>query len=121
MARILIVDDEPQVRRLLTAVLGQAGHEVHTASDVVTAIAMCRSEIAFDLALTEVRLPLMNGHELARWVAGHCPSCRVVLLTAEDIVCEACPYAIRCKVLPKPFLPSQIITAIAELLREQPN
>jgi CheY-like chemotaxis protein len=121
MARLLIVDDEPQMRKLLSALLGRAGHEVHTASDALTAIEMCGSATPYDLVLTEVMLPLINGHELARWIAVNCPNCRVVLLTGEDVACDSCPYAIRCKVLPKPFLSRQIVTAIAEVLRGQPS
>ncbi len=121
MARLLVVDDEPQMRKLLSAVLRRAGHEVHTATDALTAIEMCGSATPYDLVLSEVTLPLINGHELARWIARHCPNCRVVLLTAEDVACEACPYAIRCKVLPKPFIPMQVVTAIAEVLGGQPN
>jgi CheY-like chemotaxis protein len=73
MARLLIVDGEPQIRKLLSTLLGRAGHEVQTARDALAAIAMCGSGSSYDLVVSEVTLPLIDAHELARWIADNHP------------------------------------------------
>ena len=68
MPRILIVDDEASIRALLTTAFGVAGYEVRTAPDGPEAMALCETE-RFDAVLSDVVMPKMNGHELARWIA----------------------------------------------------
>src|SRR5215469_2254990 len=116
MARILIVEDEPQVKRLLNTVLLRAGHEVHTADNGQVAVDMCLTLATYDLVLSDVTMPLMGGHELARWLAVHRPGCRIILMSALDTGCDACPYAPSCTILHKPFLPKDVLSLIADSL-----
>src|SRR5258707_12812427 len=60
MANILIVEDEPRMRRLLEISLGEDGHSVHTAGDAESGLMHLRKEAA-DLVLTDLKLPGMNG------------------------------------------------------------
>ncbi len=62
MARILIIDDDAQVRRLLMAVLKQAGHQVVEASDGGKGLALHREQPA-DLILTDIVMPGQEGFE----------------------------------------------------------
>src|SRR5712671_3424408 len=62
MANILIVEDEPRMRRLLEISLGEDGHSVHTAGDAESGLMHLRKEAA-DLVLTDLKLPGMNGLE----------------------------------------------------------
>jgi DNA-binding NtrC family response regulator len=62
MANILIVEDEPRMRRLLEISLGEDGHSVHTAEDAERGLAYLRKE-AVDLVVTDLKLPGMNGLE----------------------------------------------------------
>src|SRR5712672_76956 len=62
MANILIVEDEPRMRRLLEISLGEDGHSVHTAGDAESVLMHLRKEAA-DLVLTDLKLPGMNGLE----------------------------------------------------------
>ena len=62
MARILIIDDDAQVRRLLMAVLEQAGHHVVEASDGGEGLALHREQPA-DLILTDIVMPGQEGFE----------------------------------------------------------
>src|SRR5712671_1741380 len=62
MANILIVEDEPRMRRLLEISLGEDGHSVHTAGDAESGLMHLRKEVA-DLVLTDLKLPGMNGLE----------------------------------------------------------
>ena len=62
MANILIVEDEPRMRRLLEISLGEDGHSVQTAGDAESGLVHLRKE-AMDLVVTDLKLPGMNGLE----------------------------------------------------------
>ena len=64
MARILIVDDNADVRMTLREMLALGGHEVHEAGDGATGIAIARTQ-APDVALIDIGLPVMDGYALA--------------------------------------------------------
>src|SRR5499426_1609201 len=85
MSTILIVEDEPKMRRLLEISLGEEGHTVHTAQDAETGLKWFQRE-AIDLILTDLNLPGMNGleflQEAKRWNA----SVPVVVMTAYGTV-----------------------------------
>ena len=60
MAKILIADDEPDLRALLTDLLGEAGHEVSVAENGQAALQLMQEEVP-DLLLLDVFMPLMDG------------------------------------------------------------
>jgi CheY-like chemotaxis protein len=67
---ILIVDDEPEVASVLVEMLALDGHRVETASNGVTALSMIQKQ-AYDLILSDVRMPELSGPELYRQVEQH--------------------------------------------------
>src|SRR5256714_2799636 len=82
MANLLIVDDEPGMRQLLSHVFGRgAGHAVRTAENGAKALELLRGEPA-DLIISDVKMPDMNGIELLRRVREFLPDAGVVLMTA---------------------------------------
>ncbi len=111
MPRILIVDDESSIRTLLSAAFGMAGYEVRTAPDGPEAMALCETE-RFDAVLSDVVMPKMNGHELARWVATRYPATRTILMSGFDLGCQECPLAERCLLIPKPFRPGEAVSRV---------
>jgi DNA-binding NtrC family response regulator len=115
MSKILVVDDEPSILLLVRLALSQAGHEVVTAPDAESAIEHCRAQ-CFDAVLTDVRMPGMDGHDLARWVATNHPGTATALMSGYDLKCEMCPFAPRCVLLNKPFRPKEVISTIERLL-----
>jgi DNA-binding NtrC family response regulator len=121
MPRILIVDKDAQIRKLLQTILDYAGYEVLTAPDPQVAIEMCNSSEGFDVVLSGVSLPGMDGHDLARWIAAHCPNSRVILMSAVDSVCEVCPFAAGCGIMRKPFIPQAVVGKVAEALAQPPG
>ena len=62
MANILIVEDEPRMRRLLEISLSEDGHSVHTTGDAESGLLHLRKASA-DLVVTDLKLPGMNGLE----------------------------------------------------------
>jgi DNA-binding NtrC family response regulator len=81
MADILIVDDEPSARMTLALLLRKRGHRVVQAEGVRVA-AKVLAECAFDLVVTDLRMPDGDGLEVLRMAKAHCPEAVVILLTA---------------------------------------
>lgn len=117
--RILIVDDEPGIRKLLSTCFRRAGYEVQVASNGPEAIHICESE-AFDVLLSDVKMPGMNGHELVRWLVQRRPETRRILMTGfDDVVCERCGFAATpCRILRKPFVPREVLALVEGILEE---
>lgn len=82
MARILLVDDEPSVRAPLARVLQLDGHIVAQASDGADAFdQFTNADEAFDLLISDIRMPVMDGIALALSVAGKQPGFPILLMT----------------------------------------
>jgi CheY-like chemotaxis protein len=79
--RVLIVDDEPSVADFVARVLGDAGYNLAVAPDAPTALAIAETSPAFDLLLTDVRMPDMSGVELAQRMRARDPDLTVLYLT----------------------------------------
>lgn len=82
-ATLLIVDDEPDVRGLMAAILEQAGCRCRTAANVGEAKELLRSEL-FELVLTDMDMPGESGLELIRHVKSLYPQTAVVVATVID-------------------------------------
>ena len=82
MARILIAEDEEALRALCARALATAGHEVKTACDGSDALdLLVREEGSFDLLLTDIRMPIMDGIALALAAARDYPDLTILLMT----------------------------------------
>ncbi|MEO0604091.1 MAG: sigma-54 dependent transcriptional regulator [Myxococcota bacterium] len=86
--RILIVDDEPSIRKVLSAHLRRFGHDVQTANDGADALARLEEE-AFDLVVSDLKMPVVDGMELLRWVNTNQSAVPVILITAHGTVDSA--------------------------------
>jgi two-component system cell cycle response regulator CpdR len=80
MARILVAEDEQTVRELVQRALTQDGHEVEVAVDGALALEKLASA-PFDLLLSDIRMPVMDGIALALTVARDFPKLGIVLMT----------------------------------------
>ena len=81
-AKILIVDDEPNIVLSLEFLLGQEGYEVAVARDGDEALARAE-ELSPDLVLLDVMLPALDGFEVCRRLRALEPAPKVILLTAR--------------------------------------
>ena len=86
--QILVVDDEANIRRVLSAQLAREGYEVHVADDGEPALALLR-EHHIDLVITDLRMPKLDGMELLRQALVMDPDLPVVILTAHGTVDNA--------------------------------
>lgn len=81
--RLLLVDDDPSVRRALSGTLSEAGYEVATAEDAEGALSRLL-EFSPDVILSDIRMPGLGGIELLKKVRERAPSVDVILMTAFD-------------------------------------
>ena len=95
------MDDVESVRRLLRRVLEHTGHRVIEAGDGVEALACLAENPAVDLVITDLRMPNMDGWELATGLSGQSPRIPVLFMSGfdEHLAVET----VAGPVLPKPF------------------
>ncbi len=83
--RALIIDDEPDIRELLSITLERMNLEVATADTMAAAIAALRSD-TFALCLTDMKLPDGDGLDIVEWIQKHKPQTPVAVITAHGNV-----------------------------------
>jgi signal transduction histidine kinase len=117
-ASILVVDDQDEVRQLLADSLEEFGHEIMTARAAEEAIEILEGNVHIEVLVTDITLPgQMTGLDLARKARELMPNLKI--LTISGYASEAslrASYLDRCAFLPKPFRPSDLNKAVAELL-----
>jgi len=119
MARILIAEDEESLCALCARALSSAGHEVATAGDGGAALDTLKRENGhFDLLLTDIRMPVMDGIALALASARDFPNLTIVLMTGYADQRERAHGldALIHDVLPKPFTLAALRDAVTEAL-----
>lgn len=119
MARILLVDDEEPLRAFLKRGLSLDGHAVTTAVDGGDAMdVLADAEGAFDLMLTDIRMPIMDGIALALAAKAEYPGLVIVLMTgfAEQRERARNLDAIVEDVLTKPFSLAEVRATVARVL-----
>ncbi len=87
-ARILVVDDEPSILRLLQEALTQWGYQVKCAASGTEAVEAVRAEM-FDAVITDIRMPEMSGLELLKEIKRHDESIEVVMMTGYPTIASA--------------------------------
>lgn len=119
MARILIAEDEDALRALCARALLTNGHDVKTACDGTDAIDLLdRENGRFDLLLTDIRMPMMDGIALALAVARDHPDITILMMTGYADQRERAHGldAIIHDVISKPFTVAELRTAVQEAL-----
>jgi two-component system cell cycle response regulator CpdR len=119
LARILIAEDEDGMRSLIARALSQDGHEVTTASDGAEALdVLARKQGAFELLLTDIRMPVMDGIALALAAARDHPGVTILMMTAYADQRERASGLNRLihDVITKPFSLGTIRAAVNEAL-----
>ncbi len=118
-ARVLIVDDKENIRKLLERILGES-FEVTTASDGNRAIALIAAE-HFDAIVTDLRMPGADGFEVLRVAKTRSPETEVVMMTAYATVPDAVEAMKQgaFDYLPKPFDPDDAALVVARALERK--
>lgn len=116
-ARILIVDDDPDIHVLLASILTGTGWRIDSVYDGLEGLARLETE-AYDLVLTDVCMPGLDGLELLQRIQKLCPATRVVVMTAQNAP-ENVARAIRDRAFTyfsKPFSPSAVMEMVIRAL-----
>jgi len=119
MPRVLIADDEASMRALVARAIAMDGHETVTAQDGAEALEiLTREGGAFDLLLTDIQMPIMDGIALALSAARDFPDLTILLMTgfADQRERASNLEALVHDVITKPFSVADIRTAVADAL-----
>ncbi len=111
-ARILVVDDEANVRLLLAGEISDRGHEVAAVSDSAEAMEEM-GQANFDVVLTDIRMPGMDGLGLTEWIERTRPDTKVIVMTGYGSL-EIAATAVRLGAfdfLMKPFGEIDLVTS----------
>jgi two-component system cell cycle response regulator CpdR len=119
MSRILIADDEESMRALVGRAIEMDGHHTISAEDGAEALdILIRENGAFDLLLTDIKMPIMDGIALALTVARDFPDVTILLMTgfADQRERASGLDAIVHDVMTKPFSIADMRAAVANAL-----
>jgi len=119
MPRVLIADDEEPMRKLVARAIAMDGHDTVTAQDGAEALEiLVREQGAYDLLLTDIQMPIMDGIALALSVARDFPRLTILLMTgfADQRERASNLNAIAHDVITKPFSVADIRIAVADAL-----
>jgi two-component system response regulator AtoC len=86
--QILVVDDEPNLRRVLAVQLSRDGYDVHAVADGEAALKILQEQY-IDVVITDLRMPLLDGMELMRRALAQEPDLPVVIITAHGTIDNA--------------------------------
>jgi len=112
---VLIVDDDPQILRLVEKMLRPRCINVLMAPRPSEALTICQNQHV-DLLISDVAMPEMDGHKLAERVLKIHPAAGVLLISGYFKDPPATPKSGQVKFLRKPFFPSQLLEYLRELL-----
>jgi len=118
---VLVVDDEPTVRMLVTEVLHELGYTAIEAADSATGLSILNSDVPIDLLVSDVGLPGgMNGRQMADAARARRPGLKVLFITgyAENAVVGNGHLAPGMHVLTKPFAVDVLAARLKSLMAE---
>jgi two-component system, cell cycle response regulator CpdR len=117
MAQILLAEDDESLRRFLAAALAKAGHQVTDFGDG-TAAFECLKGIQFDLLLTDIVMPGMDGIELAKRAAEMDSRLKIMFITGFAAVAlhPSSQAPKQAKVLSKPFHLREIVQEVERMI-----
>jgi DNA-binding NtrC family response regulator len=116
--RVLIIDDEPAIRESLDTFLSWEGYEVATAESGEAAVEQAKRE-AFDLAITDLRMPGMGGDETVAALKRINPSLPVIVVTgfASDEAAVRCSKEGAFRIISKPVQLEDLLRLMEAALR----
>jgi len=120
MTRVLVVDDDSQMRELLGLVLQRKGYDVKTAMDGSVAVKL-QKEKAFDLIITDIIMPEKEGLETIMEIRRIYPQIKIIAISGggrhrPDVYLDLAEQLGANRILTKPFGSSEILSAVSDLV-----
>ena len=118
MAKILLAEDDASLRGFVAAALEKKGHKVTSCADGSEALAMLESGKIYDLLLTDIVMPGMDGLELSARTGTLSPTTKVMFITgfAAMALGNAAPQNPKVRVISKPFHLGNLIDEVDKIL-----
>ena len=118
MAKILLAEDDGSMCDFLTMALAREGHDVTARNDGLEALTELQSNTDYDLLLTDIVMPGMDGIELAQKAADLAPNLKVMFITGFAAVSMDSKQTQigDTKVLSKPFHLKELVTQVDKIL-----
>lgn len=124
LIRILLVDDEAPLLKLMQTFLARIGYQVDSNTSPAAALKAFEAEPeSFKLVVADLTMPEMSGEEMALRMVNLNPNIRVLLCSGYPFDVRAIPEKVRSQfaVLQKPFVPKMLTGAVEELLNRKIN
>jgi len=120
--RVLVIDDDVYVRKLVRVTLATAGYDVVEAEDGedgIRAVQASDHPSKFDVILCDLMMPKVGGWEAIAYFRSHCPSIPVIVMTAKDDVQSVLTsFELRTvNYLLKPIRPGELQAAVAKAIK----
>lgn len=119
MARILLAEDDNSMLQFLKLALERAGHDVTAKNDGLEALSALDESQKYDLLLTDIVMPGMDGIELAQKATKKCPDMQVMFITGFAAVAMGHNNTTveNARVLSKPFHLNELVSQVEHLLQ----
>jgi PAS domain S-box-containing protein len=120
--RILVVEDNPDVRDITVQRLQKMGYEVAASENAAAAIEAVKADTSIDLVFSDISMPGgMSGYDLAIWLRTHRPAIKVLLTSgfSDALTLQAATEPGLVKVLQKPYARAELAQAICEAMESR--
>ena len=117
--RVLVIDDEPALCRLIEHMLSREGYSV-VSIDGQAVIALLEKDQAFNLVVTDLLMPKVDGLTILRYIQEHCPLIPVIVSTAardSELIHQVLEQG-AAAFLPRPFTAKQLIEIVRTTLNQ---
>jgi DNA-binding response OmpR family regulator len=120
-SRVLVADDEPAIRRLISTALGRAGFEVDTAEDGGAVIRRMEAGDRYDLVLLDLIMPGKEGIETMLEIRRRWPRCKLMAMSGGGRigvrqVLDLASALGSDRTLAKPFTPAEVVSQVRAAL-----
>lgn len=118
--KILAIDDEEIVRKSCERILRPAGYDIDTSADGMNALRMIGAK-KYDLVLTDLKMPNMDGLEVMAAIKKRLPSAKVIIVTGYSTLDNAVKATLTgaYNYIEKPFSPESLLSVVREALKEK--
>ena len=119
--RVLVVDDEPEIRQMVRELLTRAGYDVTEAADGKLAIEALRKQ-PFDVVISDILMPEKDGLEVIMFLQRESPLTKCIAMSAPSnrVFLQSAQLLGATRVIEKPFTASELESAVRDLF-ESPD